>query len=548
MIATLANSSWKLLSLPRAAAFRSALRNPTHVQQQLLRSYLRKNANTTFGRAHHFDSITSIADYQQRVPITCYDDYQPYIDRIMDGERAVLTADPVLALIPSSGSTQASKLIPYTRTLQREFNRAIAPWIVDLYRQYPDLTAGPAYWSISPIAFASPNRTSAIPIGFDEDSGYLSGLARPLIDTLMAVPGQIRFVQDVDSFRYITLLHLLNAPGLRLISVWHPSFLTLLLDSLPRFWPSLLRDLACGAVTPPSELPPNLARSLQLKPHRKRSAELEHLDPSSPSQLWPHLRLISCWADAHARLHLPAIQRLFPHATLQPKGLIATEAFISLPCAHSHPLAVRSHFFEFLDDAGAPHTVDDLQISHTYRIIITTGGGLYRYRLGDTIRVTGRIDATPTIEFLGREDSVCDHCGEKLSEGFVAAALQRTFAQLHLTPLFALLAPDHHNNHPGYTLFVEAPTLPAGLANTLDRELRANPHYDYCLRLGQLTPVKVFHIREAGYATFTTRCTSAGQRLGNIKPSALSPHPDWSGFFIGHYLNQRVPSSTGPRA
>ena len=78
------------------------------------------------------------------------------IDRIGRGEANVLTAEPVRMFELSSGSTSASKMIPYTATLKAEFQRAIAPWIFDLYARHASLRGGPSYWSITPVTEGAP--------------------------------------------------------------------------------------------------------------------------------------------------------------------------------------------------------------------------------------------------------------------------------------------------------------------------------------------------------------------------------------------------------
>src|SRR5207244_10027784 len=71
-------------------------------------------------------------------------------------------------------------------------------------------------------------------------------------------------------------------------------------------------------------------------------------------RLWPRLALISCWADAAAAQFLSELRELFPEVEVQPKGLLATEAFVSFPLLdHSGAaLALRSHFFEFEEHGG----------------------------------------------------------------------------------------------------------------------------------------------------------------------------------------------------
>ncbi|MEO6184545.1 MAG: GH3 auxin-responsive promoter family protein, partial [Verrucomicrobiota bacterium] len=61
------------------------------------------------------------------------------------------------------------------------------------------------------------------------------------------VPSLVQRAASLETFRYATLLCLLRCRDLRLISVWHPSFLSLLLDALPSHWKNLLFDIEKGA-------------------------------------------------------------------------------------------------------------------------------------------------------------------------------------------------------------------------------------------------------------------------------------------------------------
>jgi hypothetical protein len=86
------------------------------------------------------------------VPVVRYDDLSEEMEAIQAGRNGVLTSEPVLLLQPSSGSTAATKLIPFTATLRTQFNRAVSIWSADLFWHRPELMDGPAYWSVSPLA------------------------------------------------------------------------------------------------------------------------------------------------------------------------------------------------------------------------------------------------------------------------------------------------------------------------------------------------------------------------------------------------------------
>lgn len=532
--AALVNFGWAASNAARFVRYRSALNDPDVVQRRILDGYVRDNADTDFGRRHGFGRLRSYADFRRAVPVSTYDDYSPYVDRIVAGEPSVLTSQPVRRLVPSGGSTCAQKLIPYTQRLHEEFNAAIGPWVCDLFRRDRRLMAGPAYWSVSPVA-QRPATAETVPIGFDDDSAYVGGASQRLIHFAFAVPSAVRHVHSIESFRYVTLLCLLRAADLRLVSVWHPSFLSLLLDCLPPSFDSLVRDIADGTCTPPEPLRELIASALRARPSRHRAAELSRIGPNDCVAIWPRLGLISCWADAHAALHLDGLSRMFPGVPIQPKGLIATEAFVSLPFAGRHPIAILSHFFEFLDDRDDAHLAHELEVDAEYRVVVTTGGGLYRYVLQDRVRVDRFIGKTPSVRFLGKEDHVSDLFGEKLSEGFVGEVLRRVLGRRHIAPRFAMLAPETAGERTGYVLFLELPDPPAdlgaGLAAELDETLSENPHYRYSRDLAQLSPPRVVRLSCDGYAAYVAEGQRRGRRLGDIKASPLSRHEGWAEVF-----------------
>ena len=511
--ATIANGLWGLASLPAYCAFRVALCDPGRAQRQQLERYVRRHADTAFGREHHFERIDGVESFRRRVPVRDYDAIAPWIDRVASGENRVLTADRVTRLVPSSGSTRTAKLIPYTPDLHREFNRAIRPWICDLFRRTPELMGGCAYWSITPAAQTVRPVHSAVPIGFDDDAAYLGGATKGLVDAVMAVPPSVRHAEDVEAFRYLTARFLLARGDLRLVSVWHPSFFELILDTIARQWDRLLADLA---------------------DRHDVVARLRAASPDDVRAIWPHLKLVSCWCDAHAAGPADALRRRLRGVPIQAKGLLATEGFVSIPFAGHWPVAVRSHFVEFEDDDGRLCTADELRPGGEYGVILTTGGGLWRYRLGDRVRCHALLDRTPSIRFVGRQDMVIDRFGEKLSEGFVGRAIRKLLAEFGIAAPFAMLAPASSSCAPWrYTLFVESsPPLPDSAAERLDQMLSENPNYAHCRRLGQLGPLDLFRIPRDGYLTYARQRQRGGRQLGSLKPTAIDGGTDWELQFL----------------
>ncbi|MCU0494259.1 MAG: GH3 auxin-responsive promoter family protein, partial [Chloroflexaceae bacterium] len=254
MLPTAANTLWYLACLPEARAFQRATRHVAATQRELLLDMVRRNAASAFGWSHGFARMRSVADFQAAVPLRDYDDYAPWIERIGAGEPGVLTAEPVTLLEPTGGSSGGRKLIPYTASLHTQFQRGIAPWIADLFAQKLALRAGAAYWSVSPVAHVGEQTAGGIPVGFNDDGEYLGSLTRRLSRAVLAVPGAVRLISDMAAFRYVTLLFLLRRADLALVSVWNPTFLSLLLSQLDAWWPRLASDIAEGTLTPPAPL------------------------------------------------------------------------------------------------------------------------------------------------------------------------------------------------------------------------------------------------------------------------------------------------------
>jgi hypothetical protein len=515
MICSLANSLWLAGCIPEHARFRRAVSRVEKEQEAVLLRIVHENAGTEFGQAHGFSSIHSVAEYQGRVPLRSFDQFAPWVDRAAAGAPNVLTCEAVRLFEPTGGSSGATKLIPYTRSLQREFQRGIHAWIADLFLDDPGLLSGQAYWSVSPACETRKRTSGGIAIGFDDDTSYVGGWQKRLVNAVMAVPRSVRLASDIDAFRYATLFFLVRAGNLRLISIWSPAFLSLMTERLTEWGERIAYDLAHGTLCP-----------AEVRRSREVHAALGLGSPQEThAQLWPHLRAISCWGDANAQAPAANLAALFPHVRVQRKGLIATEAFVSFPLAGNDnaALSVRSHFFEFLPDGShRPERAHQLERGGLYSVAITTGGGLYRYLLGDQIQVTGHIQECPLLRFVGRQDSVSDWFGEKLNDAHVSRAFETTFKRLSISPSFATLACDIAPP-PGYVLYIDANVnddLLTRAAEAIDTGLRENFHYEYARRLGQLECVRAVRV-PGGAKAFSDRAARNGQKLGDIKVPAL---------------------------
>lgn len=466
------------------------IRDLAATQEAVLRAILRRDADSEYGRLHGFDRISGHADYCNRVPVTGWDELAAPMARIARGEQGVLCGDRVRLLEPSSGSTAATKLIPATGASQREFQRAIGAWLADLHLADPALLTGRSYWSITPAAALSAHQPSGpVPVGFEDDAAYAGALRAMLLRRVFAVDSAVARAESMTDFYRRTALGLLAAGDLALVSVWNPTYLSLLLERVQQLAPRLA-----------GELP------------RNRRQVVAAAARGDWARVWPRLRLVSCWADANAAHPARRLAALLPQARLQPKGLLATEGVVSIPIqsAGGAVLAARSHVVEFLQGERAV-LGHEVRVGERYQVLLTTSAGLHRYRLGDEVEVTGWHGALPVLRFVGRCDAVSDLVGEKLSDAFVGSCLR----ELGVVG-FAVLAPqtDH------YVLYAHQPD--AGLAERLETTLRRSFHYDHARRLGQLGPVRLQPVAADAEGRLLEARRAAGQRLGDVKIPALA--------------------------
>jgi hypothetical protein len=515
-------------------------------QRRRLAAVLDATRDSEQGRSLQLHRIRSARELQDAVPLSGPEGVRRQVEAVLRGDHRQLTGTPPTRIELTGGSSGPSKHVPMTRALLSEFHRALAPWLVDLLRARPALRRGPWYWSISPLGARAGRTAGGLPVGSGSDASYFPAVLRPALELLLAVPGEVARLSDVATCRYVTARLLLERADVTLISVWNPSFLTLLLEAALAEAPSLVRDLRDGTCRPPGLDGPaaQVLGRFRFARSAAQAARLQELisRPSRPTaaELFPRLSLVSCWTDSSAERALPPLlAALGSGVEVQGKGLLATEGVVTLPLfeAPAPVLAVRSHFYEFIDPerpSARPRLAHELESGRSYEVVMSTSGGLLRYRLGDLVRVAGWWRRAPCLSFVGRADAVVDLVGEKLSVAWASRALADALREVAgRAPVdFAMLGPEWCAP-PAYHLFVDAPLEDEALralGQALEARLASGSAYGYARRLGQLGPIKAVRVR-AGRARYEARCMALGQRAGDVKPVDLHREPGWLDHF-----------------
>lgn len=510
------NSLYTLSQRKRYHSFLNSLKNPKKAQRNYLFNLLNKNSQTHYGKKYKFSSIKSIEEYKEKVPLVSYDDIKPEIEMMKFGVKNVLSSSEVLLFEPTSGSSSTNKHIPFTRAFLNEIQNSTSAWIYDVYKHNPHLKKTKAYWSISPSMGADEKTKGNIPIGTQNDSEYFSTVERFFLKQIMAVNPSISRLAP-ENFRHETVLSLLSEENLGLISIWNPSFFTLLLKYIENFREDILIDFE-----------KRFGQS-------KRFSSLKKLFDNKEldfSKIWPNLSFLSTWNDATAKFFIAPLKKKLPNLRIQGKGLFMTEGIISVPLygLKAPILSIPSHFYEFLNpETKKSYLPNKLQAGESYIPIITTGSGLYRYLTNDLVRVEAFHNSVPLLSFVGRADKTVDISGEKLNEAFVATAIEEFINEFSLNPEFCLLVPSLKKN-PRYILFLEQDELKYKIKNmelVLDKILRKNYHYKLCRDLKQLDQAQIRLIKN-GLKTYESEMiTERQQKPGDIKNPILDSNPKW---------------------
>ncbi len=500
-------------SVEESDLFLYSLDAPLQSQQRCLLNILRSNQCCEYGKRYGFSTINSIKEFQQLVPVVDYEHISKYIDRMLVGEKNILCNDPVRFFEVTGGSTAGPKHIPYTDLSLAALQSALQPWLYDLLVNREGVFSGRSYWAISPKINKISETPGGTKIGIDNDAEYFGSEVASLISQTFVYSPSMLKDQDLDSWRYITLRYLLATEDLRFISVWSPTFILDLMDHLKKNYRSIVDDIASG----------NCAGSIdRFDPDPERAATVERACLGSKLNaglLWSELDTISCWIDGASKIYSKQLYDLFPGVYIQGKGLLATEGIITIPLCETNRsvLAINSGFYEFVDDADKVHLCSEVRQGECYQVLITTYAGLYRYAIGDRVRVTGWHGKTPQLEFIGRGGLVSDLCGEKLTENFVLERLPQSKGFAMLSPM---MTPERH-----YVLLLDSDYWSQAEAGDcaihMDEALNDNPQYLYARKIGQLASVEAVRIN-APWKHYADFASSKRRNMGDLKHAALA--------------------------
>lgn len=549
MIRQLIYKVFRFLGTAEIKALEDDCANPRMAQERKLKQILSRNADTAYGREHSFAAITDAKDFRDRVPVNQYDDLQPYIERMLNGETNVLTAQEPFMYATTSGTTGSQKFIPVNDGYIKEFRHASVASGFHTLQKFPGIAQGVTLTVFSP---AEEGRTAGgVPYGAISGGLYLREPA--LVKKFIApIPYSVYSIRDYES-KYYTLLRVALMLPVTCIYTLNPSTIAILLKRLDKYAGQLVDDIERGTVSSPQPLSTETLKSIEafIKPHAERAGQLRTLHEQGrfqPKYIWEKLQVVCCWTKAAAAFYLSDFPAYFGDTPVCDISYGASEGRGTISLGDGRQLlSLRSHFFEFIpedqidDPAPQVFLADELEVGKNYQILFTTSAGLYRYRINDVVQVTGKYKSAPLLEFQYKAGNVCSFTGEKLTELHVTAAMTQVLAARGWSCRFFTLLPVFRPQ-PHYELLFEPDSSTSAeltqvdfclsLSDAFDRALcSANSEYATKRESGRLSCVEAHLIEAGSYEALRKKTAEAGAADAQFKPSHLNPKADVAKFF-----------------
>ena len=515
-------------------------KDPMRYNTELLMRMLDDNKDTEYGRKYGFADIKSVAEFQERVPLTTFDDYAGYVYRMTEGgESGLISAYNIAHYAKTSGTMGNPKRIPVSDRAMGVMNRynmqlrtkvicdaigfdwANPPYLNLIESQLTTLKNGATYGAIS---------------------AKVIGQMGDYLPMLMTSPLEALVPDPKTNTRYLHARFALMNPEITSMGFSFSSILLELMQYIESEWEMLVDDIGKGTIDESVKMPADVRASVlgKIQPMPERAAQLREIfsqgfdEPIMP-KIWPNLTIFSGVATGGFATYYNKLRQRYAGdgVRLFYVGLNASEGILSVPMDVDCPDSVLipdSVFYEFIpidsEDPGDIVTIDGVEVGKTYEIVITNQSGFYRYRIRDAVKVTGMYNNTPMIQFQYRIDQTISVLGEKTTELVLRGVAERVERELGYSMEDFSVFGDVDSVPMRYVMLMEA-TLPEGLdpeavAAELDKGLcEGNPSYGDKVAKGMLDHLRLLFLQPETYLLYRDVMISKGAASAQLKPPRI---------------------------
>ncbi|KNY26150.1 GH3 auxin-responsive promoter family protein [Pseudobacteroides cellulosolvens] len=516
-------------------AFEKDLEYADQRNNQLLMDIIRKNIGTVYGKKYGFQSIDSPQKFKDSVPLTVYDDYKCYIERMAEGKDNILTSEKVEYFGTSSGTTGSQKLIPTTESSRKSISAYMGLLTQGVLCE--NLSKSWSYGrGLNLMNMTVSGKTQG---GITISAGTAGGMRsmEKMIPYIWTSPVEILKHDGKADINYIHLLFALMEKDLMYIGAPFISSVLDLLRCLENKWPDLVKDIELGTINSRIELDEELRNKLQkkIRPNPKRASELKKEFTSGiehiVTRIWPKFAFIWSVAGAGFKVYHEKVKKYISDIPVYNGAYAATEGLIGIELELGKAIYVaapNSVYYEFIridesDNQKIPtYSIDELKVGEKYEVVITNRAGFYRYRLGDVVKVTGYRGKSPELEFLYRKNQLINIYSEKTSEQAIHQAIVETFKDLRVELVDYTVMADINVSPGRYVFFVEVNDADSldklEVEKILESKLCiANPRYDHFRKVMKISHASLELLKPQTFNSFKNLLLSNGASRNQVK-------------------------------
>lgn len=523
------------------------------VQTQLLAELMHRNRETVYGKKYGFETIETAREFQKKVPLCVYGDYEDYILRMIAGEQKVLIEEPAVYYCISSGTTGDAKYLPLTETdLKIQYTYAYGVLFGMVKEYYWDLPENEVFGKIFQIGeFAKTYM----------ENGTMNGIRSGCIYQWLdrdgqfdaedyCVPKEVLFPDTLEDLCYVKVRFALAERDLRAIHGVFVNRIAGVLDYIWRNWEMLLKDMEHGKVDEcvslssrwreyvERKLPPNPLRAAQL-----RLLSHETLRESIIKKIWPKVRYVLAIGGKSFAYYTEKMQEYAGDIPIHPYAYAASEGIFGIAekmdQTDRYILFPEAGFFEFLPlnkeqmEEKRPLFMWEINIGERYELVFTNHSGLYRYCMQDVIEVVDWYGQAPIVQFCYRKNQVINIAGEKSNQEQLAEAVRKFAFRTRCEIMGYCVQEDMSDVLPRYQFYLECTDIDiSGTEDVLDDCLcRVNYEYQGCRKMNEIGKVRISYLRAGSFRHYEEQLAKNGKMMGQNKQVCILDTEEKKQFF-----------------
>lgn len=504
------------------------------VNGRVLLKILKLNCKSEIGIKYNFKDIKCIKDFKENFPITNYDFYEDYIEKMVNGKENILFSGKIEYFGHTSGTTGKQKLIPTTKKSRliasKYMGILLNRFAYDNFKNNWNYERGLAVSDIVTTTYTN----GGIPI-CSATSGGMKGI-KNIIRYFYTSPIEVMEIKDKDSANYLHLLFALKEKNLAYISAAFISNILDLFRILEDNYNDLVNDIKKGRINKKINLDEEVRKILNsyLEPNATRADELSIEFKKGfkgvVRNIWPNIMYIATVTGGNFSIYDDKVNYYTDNLPIYSPVYAATEGTIGInPYIKKirYIIIPDTVFYEFIPfeeiDNDNPKTllINELKVGEKYEIVITNYAGLYRYRLGDIVNVVSYYNDSPEIEFVCRKNQVLNMVSEKTNEEQLTTAIKNSMKKFNLMDYTTI--PDNSITPGRYVFYCEFKEKLSKeevnlLEKKLDKELRkSNLAYDRARNNKKLGEIKIIVLKNDTFKLVSEALFKKGVSKNQIK-------------------------------